>query len=503
MLGKVLFTDISASDARRWRRPVTDGDSVAGSSPDGWLTGEADLEVTLAPDLDVEDPLVQFLVGMRSVKGIHLLSPESLARRLGSPSGLTTWSIEGEGNGHYTAKWVTGSRTTYAGPGYATSYTDADVRRLYGPKLDAGDDVIDHWQAFQIHMARGRAGRIFVTGRDAILDSRWSGGVPGGHGQVSPAEAVHIITLAARSRGDYVVHADAASASLHVLDPFTWASATAQALVPAYLPYHAAVVDECAASDASSLALDQVEGVFRWVRLLVLALDRLAGAHLREACIGSNNWTMLQQSDSVAAALQACAGSLEALAGLIAQRAGTASTAKERRTVSFPSLLARTKPWSKQLGRYDSAASRAATGATGPTGLATAMREQGFHHHPLSIRSAAFGHVVNVVDASGQAVPRFIEEVSMGALQPTGDPADPAWATHGEDGILLQGDEPPYILPWPYVRAVSRELVLCLNSTLAEIAAIEAIPSGADSQPATAFLGMQLDHGILRTSLGL
>jgi hypothetical protein len=211
---------------------------------------------------------------------------------------------------------------------------------------------------------------------------------------------------------------------------------------------------------------------------------------------------MLQQSDSVAAALQACAGSLEALAGLIAQRAGAATTAKDRKEVSFPSMLSRNKRWSRQLGAYDSVASCAATGASGPIGLAATLRVQGFHYHPLSIRSAAFGHSFGVVDASGQTAPRFIEDLSMGALQPTGDSGDPEWATHGEDGILLQGDEPPYLLPWPYVRAVARELVDCVDRTLVEIGIIEGIGSRTSTVAPMPF-EMPLEAGLLRTSLGL
>jgi hypothetical protein len=366
-----------------------------------------------------------------------------------------------------------------AGLMYAFNFSDGDVRRLYGPRVAPDDDVLEHWRAFQVHMARGAAGRIFVTSRDGILASRWEGGVPGAHGQMTPAEAVHVATLVVRGRGQHVVGAEAETGFLEKMDPFLWASAIAQALIPAYARYHGHLITEIESTAGGPLsghpgrfALEQLEGVYKWLRLLVLSLDRLARAHLRDACIKSDNWTMLGQSDALAAALQACAGALEALAGLIAQRSGSVTTAGERRTVSFPTLVSRNKPWATRLGRYDRAAELAAEAADGPIGLATALREQGFHYHPLGIRSAAFGRLTEVVRPSGPE-PRFLEDVTMGAVQPTGGAAGTGWATHGEEGILLQGDEPPYLLPWPYVRSVARRLAQCLNASLDEMARVE------------------------------
>jgi len=476
---------------------------MAGIRPDGALAGDADLVITLAPDLDGNDPFVRFLVGMRNVKGLKVQAPPSLVRRLGSPRGLCTWTVSGDGQGHFVATWTEGTRTRVSGLRHAGNFSPADVERLYGPRLDPADDVIDHWQTFQAHMAGGNAGRIFVTSRERLIESRWAEGMPGSHGQVTPTEAMHIASLVARTRGEYVIDVDAESASRNGLDPFSWASTAAQALMPAYLPYHKHIVDECERVAAISPALDYVEGVFKWVRLLVEALNRLALAHLREAAVGSDNWTMLQQSDDVAAALQACAGSLEALAGLIAQRAGTALTDKDRRSVSFPSLVSQNKPWSRNLGRFEGARVCAAKAADGPIALASAMREEGFHHHPLSIRNAVFGHTLEVVDSAGNTVPRLIEDVTMGAVQPTGEPVDPAWATHGEDGILLQGDEPPYLLPWPHIRAVARELTTRLDATLAEMARIEgvAIPTTAGAK--RMFFTMPVDDAILRASIGI
>ena len=171
------FTDIPPTEARRWRGPVLDDNSMAGIRPDGALAGDADLVITLAPDLDGNDPFVRFLVGMRNVKGLKVQAPQSLVRRLGSPRGLCTWAVSGDGQGHFVATWTEGTRTRISGLHYAGNFSPADVERLYRPQLDPADDVIDHWQTFQAHMAGGSARvRILVTSRERLIKSRWAMG---------------------------------------------------------------------------------------------------------------------------------------------------------------------------------------------------------------------------------------------------------------------------------------------------------------------------------------
>ena len=478
-----------------WRGARIDHDSIAGVRGDEVLEGTADLSLTLAPDVPAEDPIVRFLAGLSRLDGVDLIAPGPIAEDLGGSAAVASWTVE-DRTGHVVAVCRRGSDVREVSLRFASNFSEDDVRRVYGPVLHEGDDVMAHWRAFQLHRARGRAGRLFVTRRQGLIDARSSDVFPGDSGQATPEEAMHILTLALRRRGLYVIEADASTGYIGQYDPFGWTSAVTKALLPSYLTYHAHLVNE-SEGGGPMLALDHCEGVFKWVRLLVLALDRLAALHLREGSVGSNNWLMLSQSEGVASAVQSAAGALEAVAGLIAQRARAVLTAGDRRQVSYPSLISQSKPWSRRLGRYGAVATRAGTGATGLLELAASMRDQGFHYHPLTITDLAVGKVIQVQTDQGAPEPRFIPELSLAAVQPMSGTPDPAWATHGTDGIVLQGEDPPYLLPWQYVRAVTRELTNCVDRVLTELGVLEGVVGGTQDQR-----GAQLER-VLRVSIGL
>lgn len=494
-LQKTILLYVSPAEARLWRGARIDHDSIAGVRGDEVLDGTADLSLTLAPDLSAEDPIVRFLAGLSRLDGVDLIAPRSTAEDLGGSPRVASWTIEGR-NGHVVAVCRKGSTVREVGLRFASNFAHGDVSRVYGPLLHRDDDVMPHWRAFQLYRARGSAGRLFVTRRQGLIDARSSDAFPRDSGQSTPEEAMHIATLTLRRRGPHVIEADANTGYIGQYDAFDWTSAVARALLPSYLTYHAHIASEAEAG-GSMLALDHCEGVFKWVRLLVLALDRLAELHLREGSVGSNNWIMLSQSEGVASAVQSAAGALEALAGLIAQRAGAVVTAGDRKQVSYPSLINQRKPWTQRLGQYAPAAALAGTGATGLLELAASMREQGFHYHPLTITDLAVGKTIQVQTGQGIPEARFIPELSLAAVQPMSGAPDAAWATHGTDGIILQGDDPPFLLPWQYVRAVTRELTACVNRVLVELGAIEGIATSTPNER-----GAQLER-VLRVSVGL
>jgi hypothetical protein len=505
-----ILLGISPEEAR-WLQGARVQPKQTGHEP--FMTEEeGPLRVVLAPDLAVDDPDTRLLAQLDSTSAVEVIAaPESPL--LAVPDlHIRSWSLHSH-DSHLIAEWHHDDSAHQTALSWAGNWAEDDIARNLGPLVPGTrEDRIAYFRAIQFHRRHSpQPSHIFVTRVPAIIAARTGSHFPNALGQCTPSEALMIAGLVLRHRNDFAVEVSRGYPAS--VDKFSWYAGVAELLMPSYLPYLRHLTKECeAAGTVTNGALDYHEGILIRTKHVLAAHDALGWLHLVEGEKGSDNVTLGDQTLWLYSGFQAAIGALEGLARLVGERAGAMRSTGERRELTFATLLNRTGKWSGRLASHTNVIDAARAAYTPVLQLAAGLRGGGFHESPLIGQTLAFGHGTNVFDADGRARPNWIEDLTLGSIHPARFEGDLKWVTHGVDGMIaLRSRRVPYLLPFPTIRAVLRDVANLLDQSFAALAtndgvAIEApftcLPATATDLPINS-LGLRADSGDPKAGRGV
>jgi hypothetical protein len=305
------------------------------------------LSMTLAPDLDADDESVHHLVRMGMLDEVDCLAAPELAARLNADLGARTWTVNAT-DGHVGVEWRSGRHTiNYGALDWFGNLPLAELTTKFVEHFGSESEAaLAYFRAMQMHH-QSPTRSLFVTRRAAVIRGRYEG-FPGPIGQCTPEEALVLAGVVLRARGVFI---DTLVPSVGQVRPsgYNWYCGASQELLTPYLDAFAHLVDQAESTDNADLnALQYLQGIHARFKTLLRAHDRLGALHLRALRSGANNDITDQQSDAFYTAVQAAGGMLEGTAVLIAELEGNVPQ-KEWRSVTFPTLVAGERPWTKGI----------------------------------------------------------------------------------------------------------------------------------------------------------
>ena len=446
------------------------------------LEGDAPISITLAPDLVDDEPtrLVAALAGLDAAE--VLIAPE-LAGRLPEMYRAAAWRVKETTDTPFAVvQYVRKGRHTERALSWFRDVAHAALTTTFAHVLGADPGpALAMFQALQVHHRHSTGGTaaLFVTRSEPVLAGRFEDAFPDQIGQVTPEEALVLVGVLLRHRRIFL-QAAWPSGETHRLDEFGWFSGAAQLFLPAYRDLYAhltTVIENTGGQLSAERPLEYLEGLLIRLRHLLRTHDRLARLHMREAETGANNLTADAGTEQFYAAIQGAVGTLDGLAMLVAVLEGhLPANDVEWRSVTFPTLRSAQRPWVKGLKTYATAVGAAQKGWTPLLAVATSERKQGFHFFPVMGIPLQAGRVIQATAPDGSPLPRFIPDITVGVVKPVEPTVVQLTGPLGRDGVMgIQNDL--YLLPWLFIRALTRDLLGLVNGVLAAINASAGVTS--------------------------
>jgi hypothetical protein len=468
VLSKTLLASLPPEELRRLRGPCLSR-SARDLKRHPLFDSETPLRVLLAPDLSSQDPVVQDIVGLARREGVEVYSHVSTAPSFESTD-VRPFELF-KRDDVFTVRWLRGDAERESVVLRAEDATFL-AEALLGRTPDAA--AAQAWSGTAAWAWNGNSEIDMTITRET--HAIWERTTNSGFAEksvLSPEEARLGILAVMHHHGRYTANVTASFQRL--AETFGWYSGVAQQAMPWYLPIFASVVKEREAigeqlgSSAPDLLLDCLQGIFMRVRQLMKIHDQLMWLSLVESVADAKNDRVDEQGDLVFSAVNAVNGALDGLVIWLVEREGI-DAGSSKKSVGFPALHAKDKKgWVSRFSRYAAAVAVLERPVHPILKVASDLRVQGYHYHPLLTTTLQFSEFVQVTLADGTTDWRVIREASAGAIRLGSSAAADLDLPYGEDGFLPFSHD-AYALPLGFVRGLIRDFLQLLNAALKEIA---------------------------------